>query len=128
MTTLAFDYLSQNDPKITFIHSFPGLVRTDIFAKHTASEDAGWVWRITLPVVKGLFALLMMLLGTDPKESGERQAFILTSERFGKGIKLVSDKSVESPPPAALVKLREEGWAGRIWEFTVAVFEKATGQ
>ncbi|KAH7329940.1 hypothetical protein BKA65DRAFT_508063, partial [Rhexocercosporidium sp. MPI-PUGE-AT-0058] len=126
MTSLAFDHLSKNDTKIAFIHSFPGLVRTSIFAKHTAPEGSGLMWRIALAAQQILFAFLMMTIGTSPAESGEMQAFILTADKFGPGVNLVSEKCEESTAPAALARYRDDGWAERIWEHTTGIFDKVT--
>ncbi|PVH78301.1 hypothetical protein DL98DRAFT_573219 [Cadophora sp. DSE1049] len=129
MTSLAFYYLAEKDEnrEIVFIHSFPGLVRTQIFARQTrtGSEGSGWLWRVMLPILRVMFAVLMVVLGVDVEESGESMAFVLTSERFGRGgVRLVSEKCEVSEEGGVLRGYLESGWRERVWEFTEGVFER----
>ncbi|MCJ1454548.1 hypothetical protein MMC28_004901 [Mycoblastus sanguinarius] len=125
MTSLAFEYLAENDKQITFLHAFPGWVRTDIFARLTAPESSGVGWRVTLALIRGLVATIMLIFGMSVEDSGERQAFHLTSDRYGPGAWRIGYLSDQVSAPGVLEQYRERGWAEKVWEHTVRVFEKA---
>ncbi|KAL2065554.1 hypothetical protein VTL71DRAFT_3224 [Oculimacula yallundae] len=128
MTSLTFDHLAKYDTTITFLHSFPGLVKTNIFAAQTAPKSSGLLWKISLALLRMVFAFLMAVLGISPEESGEKQAFILTTKKFGPGVSLVSEKCEESAVPSALLKYHDGGWAEKIWEHTLKVLEQVEVQ
>lgn len=125
MTSLALDHLAENNNAIVFMHGFPGLVRTQIFAGQTAPKSSGLLWTITLALIRYVVAIMMLIMGFTPEESGERHAFLLTIDKFGPGAWLINEKCEESPAPAALQRYRETGWTEKIWEHTVRVWEKA---
>jgi hypothetical protein len=128
MTSLAFEYLSKDNSNknITFLHAGPGLVKTDIFAKLAASEESGFMWKIALPVIKSLAGFMYWMIGISVEDSGERQAFHLTSEGFGPGAWRVDPYSEIIPAHAKGVVegYVERGWGGKVWEHTAGVFEK----
>ncbi|XMA14868.1 hypothetical protein WAI453_007659 [Rhynchosporium graminicola] len=128
MTGLAFDHLAKNDTAITFLHSFPGFFRRNIFARQTAPASSGLFWRVTLAALRIFFACLMALLGSSPLESGERQAFLMTNESFGAGVSLISDKCEEAAAPSALLRYRDGLWADKIWDHTLRIFEQIAAQ
>ncbi|KAH8763979.1 hypothetical protein F5882DRAFT_453266 [Hyaloscypha sp. PMI_1271] len=128
MTSLAFSYLSQ-DPSnkdITFLHSAPGLVKTEIFSKLQAPEGSRLLWRVLLPVIKGAAGLMYwMMMAVSVEESGERQALLLVSEEFEPGALRV-DQACEVVPVVengVFEKYVEKGWGEKVWEHTVHVFE-----
>lgn len=128
MTSLAFSYLSQEDSnkKITFLHSAPGLVKTDIFNRLTPPEGSGVLWRVALPAIQALAGVMYWVLAISGEESGERQAFLLTGEEFGPGALRV-DPGCEVIPidkKGVVQKYVEGGMGGKVWEHTVGVFEK----
>jgi hypothetical protein len=59
------------------------------------------------------------------KESGERHAYELTSDKFVPGSWRVGRLNDVVPDSGVLVQYREAGWGERIWEFTRGVWEKA---
>ncbi|KAK0631035.1 hypothetical protein B0T17DRAFT_590339 [Bombardia bombarda] len=135
LTSLALDHLSESaGGKIVFIHSFPGLVKTDIFNRVTAVEGTGIFARLRLAVMRLFVRVLMVVKGMSPEECAERQVYYLTSDvytaRLGQGVVRVDDKSevfAEEGPGGVLGRYREEGWPARVWEFTIGVFERVTG-
>ncbi len=128
MTSLALGYLAANNNKIIFMHGFPGLVRTQIYAKQTAPASSGILWKITLALIRYAVAVMMLVIGIKLEESGERHAYLLITDKFGPGAWLINEKSEESIAPAALRRYRETGWNEKIWDYTVRVWEKALGQ
>ena len=127
MMSLAFEYLAENDKGITFMHAYPGWVKTDIFARLTAPESSGVTWRVTLALIRGLVTVIMMLFAMSTEDSGERQAFQLTSDRYSTGAWRIDDKSDEISAPGVLEQYRERGWPEKVWEHTVRIFEKTLG-
>ncbi|KAF1348991.1 hypothetical protein BDV97DRAFT_415034 [Delphinella strobiligena] len=115
MTSLAFEYLATNDKCITFLHTCPGLVRTDIFARLTPPEGSSFLWRVALASIRGVVAVAMLLIGISIEESGERHAFHLTNDTHTPGVWLIDPSS----------ELVERGWPEKIWEYTEQIFAKA---
>ncbi|KAK3376966.1 hypothetical protein B0T24DRAFT_677819 [Lasiosphaeria ovina] len=129
LSTLALDLLSAKHTNITFLHAYPGLVRTGIAAAMAAPESAGWLGRTWVAVLRGLIGSFLWLVGTTAETAGERQAYHLTGlpvdggERQPGRAVLVDDKSEIVRGTPVLARYRAEGWPERVWEFTVGVFE-----
>lgn len=102
MTSLAFEYLATNDKCITFLHTCPGLVRTDIFARLTPPEGSSFLWRVALASIRGVVAVAMLLIGISIEESGERHAFHLTNDTHTPGVWLIDPSSELVFAPLAL--------------------------
>ncbi len=124
MTSLAFEHLAENDKRITFLHAYPGLVKTDIFARLIAPESSGVAWRAALVLIRGLVAIIMMLFAMSAEDSGERQAFHLTSDSYTPGAWRIDHLSDQVSAPGVLGQYRERGWPKKVWEYTVRTFEK----
>jgi len=127
MTSLAFQYLAEGESnkRIAFLHAASGLVNTDIYSRLTAPESSGIVWRMALPLLKGLLSVLWFCLAISPEESGERQAFNLTSDDFGPGALRIDQSNQLISTKGVLEEYIERGWQEKVWEHTVRAFEKA---
>ncbi len=123
MTTLAFEHLAEENRRIAFLHSCPGLVKTDIFARLTPPESSGFLWMVTLASIRGLVAIVMLCIGMEVEESGERQAFHLTTDKYGPGMWRINSSSEPVSAPGVLERYREGSWSERIWEYTMSVFD-----
>ncbi|KAK3950546.1 hypothetical protein QBC32DRAFT_371856 [Pseudoneurospora amorphoporcata] len=73
MMTLAFESLALEAPDVSFVHTFPGLVRTKLGQD---SNSAG------ITVLRGVFKVLGPLVTIPVAEAGERQLFMATSAMF----------------------------------------------
>jgi hypothetical protein len=126
MMSLMFERLSAQNQQMTFMHAYPGLVKTEIISGMTPLPGAT-IWnRIMLASLRGLIAVLMLMVGIEAKDCGERQAFYLASDKFGPGRAWrINDKSEEVSAPGALAKYRQGSWIERVWEFTIGIFENA---
>jgi hypothetical protein len=142
MISLSLDNLAKEAPKVSFIHDYPGSVRTALF-------DRGGPW--IGQVIKFVLWLGERWLCVPIEECGERHAFLATSPRYpsaaeasqgkleedlfrgsdgkvGSGAYSVgwdgesSSEKVES----LLKKYREDGTADAVWRHTLDVFAKAT--
>lgn len=130
MTTLSMRHLARENPDVTFVHAFPGLVKTSVFMKGSGpwvKFFMGWVF---LPFI-GLFA-------TTQEDSGERQLFNATAElsgvtatavegtggRIGKGLFTV-DSYGGGTDATVLEELEKEGVQDAVWNFTQDMFKRA---
>lgn len=125
LKTLAFYHFSAENPTITFMHAFPGLVKTDIGTHMKAPDNAGILKRVYAAFVRGFVATMMFFFGITPRESGERQVYHLTNSGFKPGVWLLNEYSDSMNAPAVVALYRESGWPKRVWEFTVGMFERA---
>lgn len=125
MTSLAFEQLAENDKGIVFLHAFPGMVKTDIFSRITAPESSGLAWRAVLALIQGAVAVINLLIGISAAESGERQAFHLTSDTYSPGAWRIDQLSDQVATPGVLEQYREGGWREKVWEHNMRVFDKA---
>ena len=127
MTSLAFDVLATNDKQITFMHAFPGLVATDNFSRLAAPDSYGFIGRLILPLIARLISTVQWLFGMSAADCGSRQAFLLTSDKYGPGEPWrINERSDAVTAPGVLKTYRERGWGPKIWDYTVQVFEKAS--
>ncbi|KAH6647134.1 short-chain dehydrogenases/reductase [Truncatella angustata] len=133
--TLTLEQLQKRNPKISFIHAFPGLVRTNLFnTEHFGFAVKFLVNWIVLPTV-GRF------LFSSAEESGERFLYLASSPDFGaqdvgntlalgsNGKKGSGSYTVNEKPEAVhndkvLVPLREDGSDVKIWEHTLGELER----
>jgi NAD(P)-dependent dehydrogenase (short-subunit alcohol dehydrogenase family) len=142
MNTLLFEHLTtqKGNEKIVFEHIFPGIVKTDL-----KLQDSGailsWVYWFA-KIVVGFFAQSM-------EESGERILFAGTNGRYrrlateeererakgtqiqvgsngeiGSGVYLVQGNSDVMKGGKALTEMREKGAAAKVYEYTLAEFER----
>jgi hypothetical protein len=125
MTSLSHQHLAENDKGITILHAYPGLVRTDIFVKLKAPEPSGLMKRMALTLLRSVVAVLMLIIGTSPEESGERQAFHLISDIYTPGAWRINNHSDIVTKPGVLEGYETRGWREKIWEHTLRVFDKA---
>ncbi|KAL0466309.1 hypothetical protein QR685DRAFT_557266 [Neurospora intermedia] len=73
MMTLAFESLALEAPDVSFVHTFPGLVRTKL------GQDTN---RAAITVLRGVFKVIGPLCTIPVAEAGERQLFMATSAKF----------------------------------------------
>ncbi|KAK5632214.1 hypothetical protein RRF57_007928 [Xylaria bambusicola] len=141
MLTLSLEHLAAENPKISFVHSFPGLVDTPLLARgSTGIKNLLLTW-IAMPIAS-LFAL-------RPEEAGARTLFYLTSARFSgdasngvpapasvedpatdtaaRGVFLVNDKSQSVGDEHVMEELRARGMDKKVWEHTMAIFKGVLG-
>ncbi|KAI1387794.1 uncharacterized protein F4822DRAFT_407593 [Hypoxylon trugodes] len=124
MTSLSFDYLAKQNPKMVFLHTYPGWVKTDNFARLEAPPSSGILWVIFLLLLRSLTGILASLFGFSSEQCAERQVFYLTSERYTPGAWRIDHNSETAGKNRMLDKYRQHGWPERIWEHTARVFEK----
>lgn len=140
MLTLTLERYAAANPKISFVHSFPGLVATPTLSR--ASGIVGFLLRwVVSPIVMSLFAMSV-------DEAGARAFFYATNARYTVdeteeqaapipsglqkvnrsqgGVFLVGKDSEASGKETLLKELRETE-AEKVWEHTVQVWNAAVG-
>jgi hypothetical protein len=130
MTTLAMEHLAaeNSNQDITFLHAFPGIVKTDIINRLTppAGSSTGLGWRVGLAAFRGIGSVVMGLFGMDVKDCGDRQAYLLTSDAAvpQPGAWRVDAASEVIKTEGVLKRYREETLSKQVWEYTEGVFDR----
>ena len=142
MTDFAFEEMAKENPDISFIHSFPGGVKTG-FAKET-----GFVIKAALSLILTLSSPLLVPI----RESGERHLYGATSARYparsglptavsigsegvmkgsageiGSGAYLIGSGNEFRANEKALSELRSKGAGPKILEHTLKTFKAVLG-
>lgn len=146
MTTLSLEALARQAPEVSFIHDFPGLVKTNL----ARGGEGPAVY-----LFKQMFKVINPLMAMSNRECGERQTFLATSAKFpsedgtasgvplaggitvargtngqnGSGVYSVDFEAKSAGPKveALLAKFRQEGLVDKLWEHTMREFERITG-
>ncbi|PLB49112.1 putative short-chain dehydrogenases/reductase [Aspergillus steynii IBT 23096] len=140
MNSLATEYLAAQNPSVSFIHMFPGVVRTPLMS-NTFGNLAGSV-----------MGFLSTPISMTPQESGQRNLYMATSAAYpaakagtATGVPLVGGAEISNASTGSVGggsyilnydgsdatnrKLmdgyREKQFPRKIWEHTLATFGKA---
>lgn len=133
MNTTTLEKLANDNPNVTFIHSWPGWVNTGNVRR---GEDPSWIMAL---VVCLILEPLVRLFSFSDEESGQRHLFQSTSAAFGgrgvswkgkpginslgkpaDGLFLVNYKC-DCTPNAKVMPLLREKAMGKIWDHTQEV-------
>jgi hypothetical protein len=128
--SLAFDYLAADDgnKNITFIHATPGFVNTGTPRTTYPSKKDGLLWWAFVSVMQVVSGWIIRYFGFTLQESGERHAFHLTSGDFMPGSWRTNKYNDIVPDNVALKHYQEHGWAEKIWDHTLRVWDTAVGK
>ncbi|KAJ3041713.1 hypothetical protein HDV00_008801 [Rhizophlyctis rosea] len=147
VTTLVFEELARRAPEVSFIHEYPGTVKSKL------GKDAN---SLGIKVFLTLFQTLAPFFAIPDEESGERHLFCLTSGRFppregegaagvavdgsvgvargtdgvvGSGVYSVDENGevADAKVEALLAGYRKDGTAAKVWEHHAADFKRVTG-
>jgi hypothetical protein len=118
------DELSKENPKVTFIHKYPGIVKTGLLGK--MFDDWTGAWKIVGLLAQKVILPVMSLFQVSAEEAGERGLYAAASQKYSGGgfyrLDWNDDNAKEVPQ---LDKYRVEGMPKKVWEHTVGVFERA---
>lgn len=148
LITLSLEALAKKAPDVSFIHDFPGPVKSNI-----ARDTKG----AAMFILKAVFMVIGPLIYIPNQESGERHLFLATSARYpartggntvpgvplsggvavargtdgksGSGVYSV-DWDGESAGPKVeelLAKFRKEGMVEKVWKHTEEEYKRITG-
>ncbi|KAL8692799.1 MAG: hypothetical protein Q9218_002240 [Villophora microphyllina] len=147
LITVSLEALAKDAPGVSFIHNFPGSVKTNL-----ARGGEG----PAIYVLKQVFKVIGPMINMPNEECGERQLFLATSARYpskdleasgvplvaggtpvangtsgksGSGVySIVSDgESSGSKVVELLARFRKEGMVEQVWRHTREEFERITG-
>lgn len=146
MMSLSFEYLAQQYPETSFVHGFPGLVKTPLLSK-------GFSWWVAF-LLTWIIVPLMTPFSLSIEECGERQLFHATSARYppkksatsgaearaagvarpegvevakGDGAYLLAWNG-ETGEGKCMKKYRERGMGKVVWDHTTKMFEEVGGK
>lgn len=134
MNSVSMEHLAASYPQVSFVHSFPGVVRTRL------DRDFGTLGKCALAVLMVIARPWEIPLD----ESGERHLYAATSHRFpplvyrdhlrdaaegsngrtGSGFYRLSSTGATYQPSKVMEQYRVEGVGGKIWKHTLDVFAK----
>ena len=142
MTDLAFEELARQNPSVSFVHAYPGAVKTGFF------KEQSTVMRLGVRALMTVFSPLTLNI----EESGERHLYAATSTRYpakyGKeeGVDIGDEKVAKSSDgqigsgayllgwggefranEQVLKGLRESGAGSKVWEHTMDIFKSISG-
>ena len=127
MQSLAMRRLAEENPTISFIHTNPGVVGTDVHQKWSTSFTGVWTpvaWLIRLAMIP-----LIHLVAFTPERAGETGLFELMDEKFssssGTNFFRLDDcaEVLEGKEDDVLSRYGEDNTEEKIWEHTLGVFE-----
>lgn len=151
MMTLGLEMLAKEAPNVSFVHAFPGKVKTSIIR----SDDS-----VVLRTAALVFIALFFVTGHTPiVEVGERHSFYCTSARFppreaavdpgaagtelpdgvsvakgvdgsvGGGVYSVDTygESADAKVEELLANYRKDGTADKLWKYTESEWQRVTG-
>ncbi|PPR06435.1 hypothetical protein CVT26_006474 [Gymnopilus dilepis] len=146
--TLSLEVLAKQAPEVTFIHDYPGSVKTGI------AREANALVVFMMGIVGAIAGSWMFI---PHEESGERHLFLATSAKYppkagsteSHGVPLADDQivtrgttgeagsgvyavdwdcnSASLKVKQLLVQLREEGLVEKLWQHTEEEFKRITG-
>lgn len=141
MMTLALERFATENPRVSFVHAFSGLVRTPTLTRGSSGIIGILLRWIVAPLV-GLFAM-------SPDEAGARTLFYATSARYTvsesqagavklvpgldkatkmeKGLFLVGEKSESTGNSELLADYRKRRFDEKVWRHTTEVFDTVNG-
>lgn len=129
MQSLAMRALAARHPDVTFVHTNPGAVSSEVHAKWSRAYGGWWApvgWLIT-----GVLVPLMRMVGYTPEQAGETGLFEALDETFdrsrtGCNFFRVNERAddVGTKGAAVLAKYQQDGTGERIWEHTLGVFDE----
>lgn len=125
MMSLAMHDLAKQNPSISFIHTNPGMVSTQV---HDRWID-GWTgpWAVIGWIFRRTMVPLMHWMGNTPGEAGEIGFFELTDQSLGaqegKNFWRVGENADEVKPSKLLQGYEDDGWGGKVVEHVVQVSE-----
>lgn len=144
MNSLAVEYLAQQNPAVSFVHIFPGIVRTPLM-NNTVGSVAG-----------SILSFLSRPLSMSEEESGERNLFVATSAAYppaspadpakvgvplpegvqtsvastgkiGSGSYILNYDGADATNAKLMKEFREKDLATKVWDHTVMTFKKVLG-
>ena len=136
MMSLAMREMSIENPQVSFIHTSPGMVSTDVHKKWAETMTGYLVFLKWLLLWVGI--PIFRLVGWTPEEAGEIGLYELTNDRFSANTRRnffrleehAEDQGYQLPvrAEAILSKYSEDGTQKKAFEHTLGVFDEVLAQ
>lgn len=151
LMTLALEAIAKDAPTVSFIHVYPGFVKTNY-----GNDVKGPLVAVLRTIFNAVFLVIGPLIATPVDETGERQLFFATSARFpaggegadtgvprsgavavargtngqsGSGVYSISNDGESASPKVEqlLDRMRKDGTAQNAWSQVEEDFVRITG-
>ncbi|KUJ16740.1 uncharacterized protein LY89DRAFT_63501 [Mollisia scopiformis] len=130
MMSLSMKELSMQNPKISFVHTNPGMVSTNVH--HNWANSMTGYFTVFRWLLEWVLIPLMHIVGSTSEEAGEIGLYELTTERYGVGTGnnffRLDEKAEDAGANSLLEKYEEDGTQKKVWEHTLEVFDKVLAQ
>jgi len=130
MMSLAMREMSLENPKVSFIHSNPGMVSTAVHRKLADTMTGSltpFSWLLKWAVIP-----IFHLFAWTAEEAGQMGLYELTNERYststGKNFFRLWTNAEDAGAQPTLSKYEEDGTQKKVWEHTLGVFDKVLAQ
>lgn len=137
MLTLSYKHLAKENPRISFVHAFPGAVATPLFSR----GSTGFLGIF----MRGVIQPLAYVFATSVDDAGARALFYLTSDRYSvnggivplaEGVEkspksegncfLSDEKSETADNEKILADFRTRGVDDQVWRHMTQIFSSCT--
>ena len=134
MLTLAYEHLARENPRISFVHAYPGVVATPLLSRGSTG--------LLRLVMRWIVQPLANLFAMSVDEAGARALFYLTSDRYSVsdgtvplvegmekspksegGVFLSNEKSESVDNEKLLADLRAREVDEQVWRHTMKIFD-----
>lgn len=155
LMTLALEAVVQSAPNVSFVHNYPGFVKTNF-----GNDVEGVTFKVLRGVWNAVFPVIGPFFATPVDEAGEREVFFATSAMFpergergaasattgvplptgvavargtdgksGSGVYSISNDGESASPKVEkfLGDLRKGGMAKKVWSHVEEEFDRITG-
>ena len=130
LMSLAMRELSLNNPKVSFLHTDPGMVSTAVHDKWLAGLTGPWAllgWLANWTLVP-----FVHWLGSTPEQAGQVGLYELTdpayAARSGTNFFRLSERAEVLKDNARLQGYEDDGSGRKVWEHTLEGIEKVLGR
>jgi hypothetical protein len=129
MNSLAFEELAKENPTISFVHAYPGLVDTNLIG-NLLGNASGWQALLTT-IAKYTVLPILRLFTITPDEAGERGLYEATSSTFAVGAEgsevngffRIDGSQDRAKKVDILETYKAEGVPKKVWEHTMSIYE-----
>jgi NAD(P)-dependent dehydrogenase (short-subunit alcohol dehydrogenase family) len=130
MMSLVMREMSLENPKVSFIHTNPGMVNTDVHHK-LADTMTGYLTPFSW-LLRWALIPLMHSFGCTAEEAGEMGLYEVTNESYsastGVNFFRLDPNAKDAGASSTLSKYENDGTQRRVWEHYLEVFDKVLAQ
>lgn len=132
MLSLALNHLARENRGVSFSHTNPGMVNTDVHSKWLAELGNGFASKVIRFAASWMVLPLMHAMGRTPGQAGEVGLFAMANGRFGaasgKDFWRLGELADEEKKVELLERYEGDGTGVKVWEHTLEVFREVVGR